>query len=68
MRHSSDLISFRESYTFVFMSGDDAVLPTLVELYLKCFAPLLGEDLPEIMSDMAANIFRYARKPMSEYF
>jgi len=56
------------NYLPVFLSGNDDALPSLVELYLKCFKPVLGEDLPEIMQVRAAGIFRSARQSMSQHF
>jgi len=44
-----------------YFNGDDAELPLLVDLYLSCFQPALGNDLPEIFELRAELMFQKAR-------
>jgi hypothetical protein len=44
-----------------YFSGDDAQLPLLVDLYLSCFQPVLGDDLPEVFEIRAKLMFQKAR-------
>ena len=44
-----------------YFNGDDAQLPLLVDLYLSCFQPVLGDDLPEVFEIRAKLMFQKAR-------